>query len=365
MKRIGFLATGSEIITGEVLNRDSALMAQQLQSHGVSLGEQLVVDDNEANLKAGLAFLFDRHDMVITTGGLGPTADDRTRDLIANFIGQALVFHQPSWDWIVQRFQQRNIPLTDNNKQQAYFPRKATILSNDRGSADGCLVEHQGKTIVMLPGPPSECMPMFERDVLPYIKAHGFTSDIKLYRWRLMGVSESFIACELDAAVAKPYQIEIAYRAAFPYIDIKVSLDAAVDNTALIDQIDTIVSPYFVTHELLSIPDIVKRDLSQYLKTPITIDDQATHGKLQQAVSSPETLKLLHFSDSHPQLIITGLDDYWQDQDVPLVPIHIEIHLDKGKPTTAHYDIPMRGEQTLDYAVAFCCAKLLEGVKRI
>ena len=358
MKRIGFLATGSEIITGEILNKDSQLMAQQLLSKGMNIGEHLVVDDIEENLTAGLKFLFSRHDVVITTGGLGPTADDRTRDIIAKFIGQKLIFRQSSWDWIVDRFEAYNIPITENNKQQAYFPEKAVVLQNKNGSADGCRVEHESKTIFMLPGPPAECLPMFEKTVLPYLKQHGFGSNVKQYRWRLMGVSESVIALELDDKIAKYYGIEVAYRASFPYTDIKISLDDNQDNHEIVNKVSDIVAPYFITDEPLNISQILQRELKNYIHQPLHIDDQATKGKLQDALLSPATTQLLHFKKLPAHVTITGLTTYWQNSGDVTTQINMICHINNNK-TEFETTIPIRGEQTVNWAVEFCCAKLL------
>ena len=357
MKRIGFLATGSEIITGEILNTDSQLMAQRLQTYGMAIGEHLVVDDQEANLKAGLQFLFGRHDVVITTGGLGPTADDRTRNIIADFVGQKLVFYDPSWQWIIKRFAEREIPVAKNNKQQAYFPEQAKVLENDNGSADGCMVAHKGKMIFMLPGPPLECKPMFEQYVLPYLQDQGFGSDVTLHRWRLMGVSEAAIALELDEQVAVPYDIEIAYRASMPYIDIKVSLSHDAKADEIISKISDIVAPHFVTSEAEPISAILQRELPDLLKTPLSIQDDATHGRLQEALVSPETAELLDFTGQVSQVVLTGLTEYWDNQGEPMANLALDIHIaDHAQHNTTR--VPIRGEKTLEYVVEFCCSKL-------
>lgn len=358
MKRIGFLATGSEIISGEVLNRDSALMAQQLLDQGMTIGEHLLVDDDEANLTTALQFLFARHDVIITTGGLGPTADDITRNIITSFVGKKLVFNATSWQRIVERFARRNIPVSENNKQQAYFPQDATVLPNGMGSADGCQVAYQGKTIFMLPGPPIECMPIFEHNVLPYLKAKGYASDLRLYRWRLMGVPEATIACALDKQVAQPYDIEIAYRAAFPYVDVKVSLHNDTQAQIIRDKITEIVQPYFVTAENETISNIIRRELVNLTDTALNIQDTATHGSLKKAILSPQTLDLVRFDQQPAHVNIKGLDAYWHDATAVSTTLDIDIAL----PDVSRHDtteIPIRGEQTLNYAVEFCCVKLL------
>jgi nicotinamide-nucleotide amidase len=137
---VSFLATGSEIVSGEILNTNGQQMAQLLQSRGVSLGKHVVVDDDENNLTDALNYLFKSHKAVIITGGLGPTSDDRTRFVVSDFLGEDLEFHAPTWEWIEERFSLRNIPVTENNRQQALFPKSAKVLPNPLGSGDCNLI---------------------------------------------------------------------------------------------------------------------------------------------------------------------------------------------------------------------------------
>ncbi|MDF2691513.1 MAG: hicd [Gammaproteobacteria bacterium] len=202
-KRIGFLATGSELTTGEILNTNVQAMAQTLLEQGTEIGEHVIVDDREANILSGLEYLFRQHDAVIVSGGLGPTSDDRTRFAISRFCNQALEFNEASWQRIVDRLSKRNIPIPENNRQQALFPHHATIFPNLNGTADGCFITCHNKLIFMLPGPPRECLPLFDQYVMPILKSHEFFSHRKLYRWKLMGASESAIAEQLEE-IGKP-----------------------------------------------------------------------------------------------------------------------------------------------------------------
>jgi nicotinamide-nucleotide amidase len=248
-KRIGFLATGSELTSGEVLNTNGQNISQILLNQGAHLGEHLIVDDLEENLIAGIQFLASRHSAVIITGGLGPTSDDRTRFALASFLNLDLVHHEDSWNRILKRFESRNRTPTDNNKIQALFPKDALIFPNQNGTADGCLVRHpldqpgQNRLFFLLPGPPSECLPLFENYVLPFLKTMDYMSEKRLYRWKLQEVSESVIAEKLES-VAQKYQLEIAYRASKPILHIKLFLSPAQPIQEIIQSLEEKLSPH-------------------------------------------------------------------------------------------------------------------------
>ena len=150
--KVSFLATGSEIITGEIVNTNSQQMAQILFEHGILCGDHLIVDDELANLSTGLKFLADRHRIVITTGGLGPTTDDRTRDVITAYFNQTLHFNEDSWNRIVKRLTERKRHIAESNRQQAFFPEQASIIPNLNGTADAFYVQHEQQIIIALPG---------------------------------------------------------------------------------------------------------------------------------------------------------------------------------------------------------------------
>ena len=247
VKTVGLLATGSELISGEILNTNGQTISQILFSLGVHLGEQLMVDDQESNICAGIEFLAGRHSAVIITGGLGPTSDDRTRFALTSFLNLPLIFNVESWERIEKRFALRDRVPTENNRIQSLFSEGAQVLPNPNGTADGAMIERefQGtkQLFFLLPGPPLECLPLFENHVLPILKSHQYFSENRLYRWTLMDVSESVIASKLDP-FAEKYGIEIAYRAAKPALHIKVILhpDHPIDHW--IKEIENLLLPH-------------------------------------------------------------------------------------------------------------------------
>lgn len=157
---------------------------------GIEMYYQITVGDNEERLLKTLEESLNRSDIVICTGGLGPTEDDITKEVCAKYFGYELELHKPSLDAMIERFKYMNRVPTKNNEKQAYFPKEAYILKNDNGTAPGCIMEKEGKMIVVLPGPPKEMESMFENYVKPYLSK--LTDDvIESEVLRIIGVGES------------------------------------------------------------------------------------------------------------------------------------------------------------------------------
>jgi len=246
--RVAFLATGSEIVSGEIINTNSQQLAQILFSYGILAGDHLCVDDDQTNLNAGLSYLLSRHRVIITTGGLGPTADDRTRYCIAKLLNQPLRFDDECWQRIIKRITSHGKYLSYSNRQQAYFPQQAINIPNNNGTADAFYLEYGQQLIIALPGPPKECLPIFNEIFLPLLcELPNLRHNGRLYRWTVTGVPEATIAEKLNESVTLVFQHEIAYRASAPYIYIKVFIiDDDPNRADIIATIETIVSPYMV-----------------------------------------------------------------------------------------------------------------------
>lgn len=364
LPRLGILATGSELVMGEILNTNGQQMAQTLLTLGVEIGEHLVVDDTLDNLRAGLAFLLSRHQVVITIGGLGPTTDDCTRQVVTEAIGKPLLFQEASWQRIVERLSVRKLPIPENNRQQAYFPEGSTVLINANGSADGCVARHNEQWIIMLPGPPRECLPMFHNDVIPLLQQHGFTSNKRLYRWRLMGVSESAMAEPLERFAA-PYQLQLGYRAHYPFLDIKLHLHDSPELPAILAGVTELVSPHLVTTENSNLSTQLQQKLLQF-NDMLTIYDTATKGALAAELSTPlihDKLHVVHSRELLPEryaIELSGLEQYWTP--VPgqhQITLHCSLH-HQGERHDSSQVIFLRGQETLQYAIEFACWQMLK-----
>lgn len=166
------LSVGTEILLGDIVNTDAAYIARRLAALGINQYRQGVVGDNPERLETELRAALDRSDLVIMTGGLGPTYDDLTKETAAKLMGREMHMHEESLTRMMARFEKRGITMTENNKKQALMPEGAVVFKNDYGTAPGLAIEDgdRSKIIIMLPGPPRECEPMFLEQVEPYLK---------------------------------------------------------------------------------------------------------------------------------------------------------------------------------------------------
>jgi len=187
------LAIGTEILLGDIVNTNSQYIAKRLADLGILVYHQSVVGDNPERLLEAYRLAFSRVDLVITSGGLGPTKDDLTKEIAFEYFGKQSVVDKASLKIIEKYFEDSGRTMGESNKKQAYFPVDAVILPNNNGTAPGCIIEENKKIIALLPGPPWEMKPMFEEAVVPYLQkfAQGVLVSKVL---RVIGVGESTAA---------------------------------------------------------------------------------------------------------------------------------------------------------------------------
>lgn len=191
------ITVGTEILLGDILNTNTHYLANELASIGVDVYYQITVGDNEERLLNILNESLKRSDLVICTGGLGPTDDDITKEVCAKYFGLDLEINQDSWERIKEFFEKIGKKPSENNKKQAYFPKESNILTNYHGTAPGCIMEKNNKTIIILPGPPREMKPMFDDYVKPYL-LEKTNSVIESSVLRIIGIGESDVENQLS-----------------------------------------------------------------------------------------------------------------------------------------------------------------------
>ena len=164
------IAIGTELLLGNIANTDAQMISQGLSELGINVYYHTVVGDNPDRVRQAVEIARRRADIIITTGGLGPTCDDLTKVALAEAFGKPLVYHEPSAQRIRDRFAAMERPVTENNFQQAMVPEGCTVLDNAWGTAPGVAFEADGTHVILLPGPPRECEMMFRHRAVPYLK---------------------------------------------------------------------------------------------------------------------------------------------------------------------------------------------------
>ena len=169
--KTALLTVGTEILFGQVVNTNAAYLSQNLQNLGYDVMYHYTVGDNPGRLKELLDFAYHDCDLIITTGGLGPTQDDLTKEIIAEYFDEKLVEYPDQLEILIDHFKRSKYRFTENNRKQAWFPENnTTVLPNHHGSAPGFMLKKNGKIIIAMPGPPREMKEMFETEVRPILE---------------------------------------------------------------------------------------------------------------------------------------------------------------------------------------------------
>ncbi|MET3194537.1 competence/damage-inducible protein A [Bacillus sp. OAE603] len=197
MKKAEIIAVGTELLLGQIANTNAQFLAKQLSTLGYHHHFQTVVGDNAERLKHVLDVATTRSDLIILTGGLGPTKDDLTKEVVAEFLTETLVIHEPSLQFIEQYFIKVNRPMTENNKKQALVINNAHVLMNHNGMAPGMVYEGENKQFVLLPGPPKEMIPMVENELIPYFLKGKETNTIVSKELKFFGIGESILETKI------------------------------------------------------------------------------------------------------------------------------------------------------------------------
>jgi nicotinamide-nucleotide amidase len=221
------ISIGSEILLGQIIDTNASYLAKRLAELGINLYHQSVVGDNPARLKATVRQATARSDIVITCGGLGPTVDDITISTISASIGRPLALNKDIAKSIKKFFKKRNIKMPSYVVRQAYIPEGALAVENRVGTAPGVIIDYENKTIVNLPGPPRELMPIFENAVIPYFKKRYKTRSTILTRTiRIAGQPESAINKKIKKFLMMKGNVTTGIYARIGEVDIKITAKA-------------------------------------------------------------------------------------------------------------------------------------------
>ena len=225
------IAVGTELLLGNIANTDAQMLSEELAALGINVLYHTVVGDNPLRLAEALNIARRRVDIILTTGGLGPTYDDLTKQTICQVFGRKNVFHPEVAEQLRSYFASTGRKMTENNLQQAYLPENCTIFHNHNGTAPGCGFCEGGVHVLMLPGPPHECRKMFQTGALSYLRA--LSGEIILSRsLRIFGQGESQIEALLRDKIASMANPSIAPYAKPDECMLRVTAKAETEETA-------------------------------------------------------------------------------------------------------------------------------------
>ena len=228
---VEILSVGTELLLGNIVNSDAQMLSQGLSELGLNVYYHTVVGDNPQRARQAVAVAKKRADIIITTGGLGPTCDDLTKNVLAEAFGKKLIFHPECAKQIESYFIRTGRTMTENNLQQAMLPEGCTVLDNDWGTAPGCAFFAEGVHVIMLPGPPSECRPMFQYRARPYLLSLS-EGVIASHTLKLFGIGESTMEAQLREQMNAMHNPTLAPYAKEGECELRVTAKAPTDQEA-------------------------------------------------------------------------------------------------------------------------------------
>ena len=286
--RVETITIGDELLLGIRENAHLTYLGTQLAHHGLEPAANLVIRDNPEDIAIFFSQAWQRSDLIITTGGLGPTTDDITRESIAKALGEELIFDPQVELALKDRFSQLGKPMPEINLRQCYRPENAEVLENPFGTAPGLLLQKEGKILVMLPGPAREMHPMFEQIVVPRLQKEGLFPELDCYlQIRTAGIGESALAEKTEHLFQDKEALVVGYCAHAGMVDLRLSsLDGEVlteqDLQELADACRQAIGEDFVCMGDRTLAEVIFRELRSLDKT-LAVAESCTGGLLSSS----------------------------------------------------------------------------------
>jgi len=286
--RLALLLTGNELMTGDTLDSNSAMIAQLCLDEGIQVAYKVTVPDDFDVLISEIERLSHTCEVLIVNGGLGPTSDDLTAEALAKVINQPICLHEAALthlkNWCVARNYDVTNGLSKANKKQAMLPSGIELIPNAVGSAVGFKVTHNQCLIMCTPGVPHELKKMLKQEILPELKAGlPATQQAKRVRYRVFGYGESQLQQMITERYPNwPAELELGFRASMPLLEVKLKVDS-IEQYALLDQwksnIEELLGEHIVTEDDRSLAKVVIDLLNEQGKT-VTCAESCTGGKI-------------------------------------------------------------------------------------
>ncbi len=314
---IALLSVGTEILLGDTVNTNLASLGQVLYSNGFILSSEKTVPDNEKLIQDAVSEMFKNNDVIITCGGIGPTEDDFTKEVISEMLNLKLIIDEDHLTWMKSRWESRGMTMPTSNVKQAKIPEGASKLINTMGTSPGIHIEHKNKHIFILPGPPREFIPLVTDELVPFLK-DNFSKVEKDYEFILFfNEAESALAEKIDKF--KPEGLDIAYLASKGIIKLRIDKNS-VSNNALKDfknKIDESLSHNILSYKNIPASKVLLNELKAKSYT-ISLVESITGGAFSRelvshagASSTLVASNVLYSMDSKKELLNSNPNENW------------------------------------------------------
>ncbi|MDG0817836.1 competence/damage-inducible protein A [Bdellovibrio svalbardensis] len=270
------LGIGTELVDGQIVNKNAAWISEKLKELGLTTALHLVVPDDRKLMTEALDFCASHGDLLFITGGLGPTTDDFTREVVSDWTKRTLKFDEGSWQHIKERLEPRGYVVKDIQRQQCFYPEGATVLKNAEGTANAFFLEANGKKIFVLPGPPREIEAIWHSSIAQWLDKN--TTDIDPYitrYWDTIGMGESDVATIVEEALAG-IEVEKGYRVHLPYVEVKLSFFKSEEKkfAPYVEKVTAALAHCLITRDQQDVPLLLSRALQSY--SSVSVQDSAT-----------------------------------------------------------------------------------------
>ncbi len=285
------ISVGTELLLGQIINTNAQYISQQLSELGINVFYQTSVGDNRNRLSSILKNALDRSDLIILTGGLGPTLDDITKEVVSEVMGLELYMDEKVLANIEAHFQKRGLKMSENNKRQALIPKGSRVIPNYNGTAPGIYIQANKKNIILLPGPPKEMKPMLKQFVLPYLRENFGCGLIKSKIINLVGISESSLEEKILDIIKNQSNPTIAPLAKEDGIILRITAKARTEKDAsvliepVVNSIKERVGNYIYSYDNKPIQEVVGEILLERNCT-ISIAESCTGGYISHLLTN-------------------------------------------------------------------------------
>jgi nicotinamide-nucleotide amidase len=282
--RLEVLNTGTELLFGSVINTHLSFLAQHLFPLGLRVQRQSTIPDGDS-IREAITESATRCDVILVTGGLGPTSDDITREIVAELTGRPLQYDDSIFQKIKERFKRRGLKMTDRTARQAYVPEGATVIPNDHGTAPGLYIPARNDVphLFLFPGPPRELRPMFNTYALPVLQSLVGEHDLRAKTYRTTGLGESQVERIVGERLLAIPGLELGYCARMGEVDLRViGSQSAID--AANELIQRELGPYIVTTEQQELEDVVV-GLLRANEATLAVAESCTGGLLANRIT--------------------------------------------------------------------------------